>query len=245
MRGCPSATRHGVVDDFEITGLGLNFDRRRIARAGRRSDGERHAVVIDRQGADLRAVIELRVFPLPARTEQVAREEAVVADQIARDGFDPGGLDLIGQSLNAGDRVRGFEFVIAIRIVGVESWREVRIAATVQNQVALQDAVFAGGTGRVDRGFDLEIGAEGVQRRRRGVELHVRRRHERFVHVPLEDDPALSRDDPRAPSRRSEFRLIQQRRDPRLQLGQRRRPVGRRRRLLRERRNERQRYDEQ
>src|SRR5262245_6166001 len=70
----------GVVDDFEISGLGLNFDRWRFARAGRRGDGERHAVVISRQGADLRAVIELRVVPLPARTEQVAREEAVVAD---------------------------------------------------------------------------------------------------------------------------------------------------------------------
>jgi hypothetical protein len=54
----------------------------------------------------------------------------------------------------------------------------------------------------------------------------------------VKDDTAFGRDDSRAPSSRSEFRLIQQRRDPRLQLGQRRRPVDCRRCLLRERGNE-------
>src|SRR5215470_7047801 len=106
-----------VVDYLEITGFGLNFDRRRGAHASRRSDGERHAVVIDRQRADLGAVIELRVVPFPARAEQVAREETVVADQIAGDGFDSRGLDLIGQPLDGGDLVGGFEFVVTTRIV--------------------------------------------------------------------------------------------------------------------------------
>src|SRR5262249_3731740 len=107
--GSTAVARPGVVDDFEVARLRLNFDRGLIARASRGSDGERDAVVIDRQGADLSAVIELRVVPLPAGTEQIAGEKAVVADQIPRDDFDPAGLDLIGQSFDGCDRVGGFE----------------------------------------------------------------------------------------------------------------------------------------
>ncbi|RMG10579.1 MAG: response regulator [Planctomycetota bacterium] len=143
-------------------------------RGGARSagDGHVHAVVVEVQGAHLGAVPALGVFRLPVGMQARGIEGPRVHDEVAH-LLQPGGGD-------GGGRV-------VEQWVGVEARRERRVSLAHDHEVLAHPK---------QAGAMHEVGAEQVEGRRGGQELHVRRGHQRSRGgPPVEARPVGARDE--------------------------------------------------